>query len=129
MAAIPAPEPVVAVELTLQTRGVHKSILVNAQQTQVDINGQRRQQPTPPSQWQAVLKALQGVELANLSSLPVDVSRSAVDAALSAHVRITTAAQTYESPTYDHPNAPAPLVPLIKAVVASAPAVTRSEFR
>jgi hypothetical protein len=129
MALTSSPKPVVSVELTLQTRGFYKSIIVTAQQTMVDINGQRRQQPTPANQWQAILKTLQGVHLEDLSSLPTDVSRSSVDAALSARVRIKTAAQTYESATYDHPNPPAVLVPLVKALVASAPSGARSEFR
>ena len=129
MAFAPAPEPVVSVELTLQTRGVHKSIIVTAKQTQVDINGQPRQQPTPPNQWQAILKTLKDVNLEGISTLPTDVSRSSVDAALSARVRITTATQTYESATYDHPNPPAALVPLVKALVTCTPSGARAEFR
>ena len=129
MALTYAPEPVVSVELTLQTRGVHKSIIVTAKQTVVEINDQRRQQPTPATHWQAIIKSLQGVNLEGLPSLPTDVSRSSVDAALSARVRVTTTTQTYESATYDHPNPPAVLVPLVKALVASAPSGARSEFR
>ena len=129
MTATTAPEPVVSVELVLQTRGVYKSIHVTARQTQVDINGQQQQQPTPSSRWQAILQALRGVNLAGLSSVTGDVSRSSVDAALSARVRITTATKTYESATYDHPNAPAVLMPLVKAIVATAPATARTEFR
>ncbi len=122
-------ERIVSVEMTLQTRGVYKSIQVTPQQTQVEVNGQQRQRPTSPGQWQAVLKALQGVNLTGLSSLPVDVSRSAVDAALSARVRVTTATQTYESATYDHPHPPTGLVPLVKAIIATAPAATQADFR
>jgi hypothetical protein len=129
MAMTYAPEPVVSVELTLQTRGVHKSIIVTAKQTVVEINDQRRQQPTPVNQWKAIKKSLQGVNLEGLPSLPTDVSRSSVDAALSARVRVTTTTQTYESATYDHPNPPAVLVPLVKALVASAPSGARPEFR
>ena len=128
MAATTAPEPVVSVELVLQTRGVYKSIHVTARQTQVNINDQQQQQPTSPSRWQAILQSLRGVNLTGLSSLPADVSRSSVDAALSARVRVTTATQTYESTTYDHPNAPTVLMPLIKAIVATAPATARTEF-
>ncbi|MDB5242574.1 MAG: hypothetical protein JWP57_3199 [Spirosoma sp.] len=129
MALTYAPQRVVSVELTLQTRGVYKSILVTAKQTEVDINGQHRQQPTPPGQWQTIIKSLQGVNLEELSSLPTDVSRSSVDAALSARVHIKTATQTYESVTYDHPNPPAKLVPLVKALVACAPSTSRAQFR
>lgn len=128
MTATTAPEPVVSVELVLQTRGVYKSIHVTARQTQVNINDQQQQQPTSPSQWQTILQSLRGVNLTGLSSLPADVSRSSVDAALSARVRVTTATQTYESTTYDHPNAPTVLMPLIRAIVATAPATARTEF-
>ena len=122
-------ERIVSVGLTLQTRGVYKSILVTPQQTQVEVNGQQRQRPTSPAQWQAILKALQDVKLAGLSSLPTDVSRSAVDAALSARVRVITDTQTYESATYDHPHPPAKLVSLVKAILASAPPAMQGDFR
>lgn len=124
-----APDPIVSVELTLQTRGVHKSIRVTRQQTDVDINGRHRQQATRPAQWQALLNALRGVDLSSIASLPTDVSRSAVDAALSARVRVATATHTYESVTYDHPTPPARLTPAVRALIGSAPKSTQTEFR
>ena len=122
-------ERIVSVELTLQTRGVYKSILVTPKQTQVEVNGKQQKRPTPSAQWQAILKALQGVNLRGLSSLPVDVSRTAVDSALSARLRVATTTQTYESAPYDHPNPPAGLVSLIRTIVAVAPPASRAEFR
>lgn len=118
-----------SVELSLRTRGVNRSIVITAQQTQIDINGQRRQQATSPKQWQAILKALETVKLTEMPSLPTDVSRSAVDAALAAHVTVRTTGQTYESATYDHPNPPAPLAPLVKTMVSILPAASRSAFQ
>lgn len=124
-----AREPVHSVELTLQTRGVHKSIRVTPQQTLIDVNGRQQQQVTTPARWKSILTALKNVELAQMASLPADVSRSSVDAALMAHVSVTTASQTYESVTYDHPSTPTVLAPLVKAIIGSTPAATQTEFR
>jgi hypothetical protein len=127
---IPQPaDSVQSVELTLQTRGVYRSILVTPRTTRVDVNGKQHQQPTKPSQWKAILKALEGLPLADPPSLPTDVSRSAVDAALSARVRVTTPSQTVESVTYDHPNPPSRMAPLVKAIIATLPAANREAFQ
>lgn len=124
-----APEPVQSVELSLRTRGVQKVILVTPKQTQVDINGKRTQQATKPAHWKVIMTTLKRIDLTKMASLPADVSRSSVDAALMAHVSVVTANQTYESVTYDHPNAPTALAPLVKAIIDSTPAATRAEFR
>lgn len=124
-----AHEPVQSVELTLQTRGVHKSIRVTPKQTLIDVNGKQQQQATTPARWKSILAALKPVELAQMASLPADVSRSSVDAALMAHVSVTTASQTYESVTYDHPSAPKALAPLVKAIIGSAPTASQTQFR
>ena len=121
--------PVDSVTLTLQTRGVHKSILITAQQTNVDVNGTIRHYPTSVTQWQAIQKALDQVDLSGLSSLPVNVSKSAVDAALSAHIQVVSRAQTYESAYYDHPDPPTKLVPLVQAMLACIPAAAQADFR
>lgn len=122
-------DPVLSVELTLQTRGTRKSISVNARQTRVDINGNVRQTATPPKQWSAILTALKKINLTDLSSLQTTTSRSAVDAALSARIQVTTTSQTYESAPYDHPHPPQEVTALVDAIIGSAPSASRNEFR
>ncbi len=117
-----------SVSLTLQTRGVHKLIRITARQTQTDVNGVVNQYPTPVSQWQVILKALDQVDLSGLSSLPADASKSSVDAALSAHVQISSAGRTYESVRYDHPNPPIKLAPLVRSIIGSLPPAAQSDF-
>lgn len=129
LAATAFEEPVLSVELTLQTRGVRKSITVDPKQTRIDLNGQSRQVPTAPKQWRAILSALKGITLADLPSLKSTSSRASVDAALSARIRVTTATQTYESAPYDHPNPPASLAALVQAIRGSVPADSRASFR
>ncbi len=129
MLSMASSNPVDSVSLTLQTRGVHKLIRITARQTQTDVNGVVNHYATPISQWQVILKALDKVDLSGLSSLPVDVSKSSVDAALSAHVQISSGGRTYESVHYDHPHPPTKLVSLVRAIVGSLPPDSQPDFK
>lgn len=121
-------DPVLSVELVRQTRGVRKTIHVDPQQIRIDVNGNLQQVKTQPKQWRAILAALKGVRLEDLPAMTGDVTRSSVDAALIARLRVTTATKTYESAPHDHPGPPAELVPLTKAMVACVPPESRKQF-
>jgi hypothetical protein len=124
------PRPVVqSVSLTLQTRGVRKEIRVDARQMRVTINDRVTAYPTPARHWQRITNLLARMRLRDLPTLPASTRRSATDAALAAQVVVVTAGKTYESSTYDHPNAPAAMGPLVKTLIDGMPIGLRGEFQ
>ena len=55
-------------------------------------------------------------------------SRSAVDAAYQAQIRVIRGGKTYETEPFDYPDAPKPLAGLLKTLVQTAPKSQREEF-
>ncbi len=115
--------------LTLQTRGVQKEIRVDARQTRITINGDVTTVPTPAKHWQRLTGLLATMTLADLATLPASTHRQASDAALAAQIQVVTSKKTYESVSYDHPNAPDVMLPLTSAVVEGVPKKWRTEFQ
>lgn len=129
MAISTAPaERVLSVELTLQTRGTRKSVTITPAQTVVQINEAQRQERTTPARWRAVVQSLSNVPLNRIATLEVLADKQAVDAAFAATLRVKTDRQTYESTTFDYPNAPELLKPLLKAIRAGVPKADQSQF-
>lgn len=116
------------VELTMQTRGTEKRLRVSAAQTEVQINDDTRRVKTSPAQWQRLVQHLNALRLAELPRMKSNASRSAVDAAYQAQIRVVRAGKTYETNQFDYPNAPKPLAGLLKTLVETIPEPERAEF-
>ncbi len=129
LSAVLGPKPISSVELTLSTRGTTKTLTVSATRAVVDINGTKQSQKTDPAQWKKLLAQFNALELSTLPNLKAPTDRSAVDAAYSATLRVTTPQGSYETASFDHPNPPKQLVALIRTLVESAPKAAREEFR
>lgn len=129
LAAVFGPKPISSVELTLSTRGTTKTLTVSAIRAVVDINGTKQSQKTDPAQWKKLLAQLNALDLSRLHTLESPTDRSAVDAAYSATLRVTTPQRRYETATFDHPNPPKQLIALLQTLVESAPKAAREEFR
>ncbi len=125
-----APKPNIrAVSLTLQTRGVHKEIRVDARQMRITLNDRVATVPTPAPYWKQITGLLGSMSLPGLATLPASKSRQAVDAALAGQIQVVTSDRTFESVSYDHPNAPTALVPLVNALINKVPVGIRAEFK
>jgi type IV secretory pathway TrbD component len=110
-------ETVNSVELSYQTRGTQKNLLITPDRTVVIINGEEVQSiKTTSAQWKKVAFALSKVNLVGLSTLKRPTNKSAHDGAFITKVKVATFVKEYESSTFDHTAPPTQLVELIKTM-------------
>jgi type IV secretory pathway TrbD component len=108
-------ETVNSVELSYQTRGTQKNLLITPDRTVVIINGEEVQSfKTTVAQWKKVALALDKVKLNGISTLKRPTYKSLHDGAFITKVKVATFVKEYESSTFDHTAPPIQLVELIK---------------
>lgn len=110
-------ETVNSVELSYQTRGTQKNLLITPDRTVVIINGEEVQSiKTTSAQWKKIAFALGKVNLVGISTLKRPTQKSLHDGAYITKVKVATFVKEYESSSFDHSAPPIQLVELIKTM-------------
>lgn len=74
-------------------------------------------------EWNNLLASLKDLKIQDLESLEPPTDGRMVDAAAQANLSITKNNNIFETKTFDHGNAPAPVEPLVKAILRLAETV------
>lgn len=106
-------ETVKSVELSYQTRGMRKFLHITSDSIVVTINEETHNYKTIPAQWKKIVKSLEKVKLAGISSLKRPSKRAAFDGAMNAELIVTTTKKKYESSNFDHNQ---PNIVLVKTI-------------
>jgi hypothetical protein len=117
-------EPVKSVELSYQTRGMRKFLHITSDSVEVTINEETHNYKTTPAQWKKIVKTLEKVNLAGISSLKRPSKKSAYDGAMIAQLVVTTSKKKYESSNFDHNQ---PNVLLVKTIDAMKMTLAKTE--
>lgn len=75
------------------------------------------------AEWQNLMATLNNLKIQNIETLEPPTEGRMVDAAAQANLSITQNNNVFETKTFDHGNAPAPIEPLVKAILRLAETV------
>ncbi|AXG73621.1 hypothetical protein DVK85_05000 [Flavobacterium arcticum] len=110
----------IAFEYEAMTRGAYKKVIVK-QDTVITLNSRDTAPITTglkKGDWNKLLSALQKVDLDKISELKPPSTRSHVDAALAANLKVIRKDKTYQSNGFDHGNPPAEIKVLVEEILA-----------
>jgi hypothetical protein len=108
-------ETINSVELSYQTRGMRKFLHITPDSVVVTINDDVHNYKTTPAQWKKIVKTLEKVNLAGISTLKRPSKRAAFDGAMAAQLVVKTSKKTFESSNFDHNQ---PNIVLVKTIDA-----------
>lgn len=103
------------------TRGSSKTVTVDEGviKTQQFLGGKQTMvsEPMDKAQWNAILVAAEKVNLDGLETLQRPSTKSYVDAAYGARLKVTVDGKEYTSAGFDHGNPPAEITQLVKEIL------------
>ena len=109
----------IAFEYEAMTRGAYKKVIVK-QDTVITITGRDAMPITTglkKGDWNELLAELAKVDLDKISELKPPSTRSHVDAALAANLKVIRKNKTYQSNGFDHGNPPAEIKELVEEIL------------
>lgn len=109
----------IAFEYEAMTRGAYKKVIVK-QDTVITLNSRDAVPVTKrlkKSDWNELLAELSKVDLDKISELKPPSTRSHVDAALAANLKVIKKDKTYQSSGFDHGNPPAEIKELVEEIL------------
>lgn len=105
------------------TRGSSKTVTVDEGviKTQQSLGGKQSMdsEPMDKAKWNAILAAAEKVNLDGLETLKRPSTKSYVDAAYAARLKVTVDGKEYTSAGFDHGNPPAEIKELVTAIVSA----------
>jgi hypothetical protein len=113
------PETIKSVELSYQTRGMQKLLLINQDSIEVTINGKISNYKITKTQWQKIIKTFQKVKLSGISKLKRPSTKSFHDGAMMSQLKVITNLKEYNSVGFDHDMPPTALSKTISAMKAT----------
>jgi hypothetical protein len=121
-------ETVTSVELSYQTRGMRKFLHITSDSIVVTINEETHNYKTTPAQWNKIVKSLEKVKLAGISSLKRPSKRAAFDGAMNAELIVNTSKKKYQSSNFDHNQPNIVLVKTIKEMKLTLAGTEQHDF-
>ena len=109
----------IAFEYEAMTRGAYKKVIVK-QDTVITISNRSAAPVTKTlkkGDWNELLAELSKVDLDKISELKPPSTRSHVDAALAASLKVIKKDKTYQSSGFDHGNPPAEIKELVEEIL------------
>ena len=121
-------ETVTSVELSYQTRGMRKFLHITSDSIVVTINEETHNYKTAPAQWNKIVKSIEKVKLAGISSLKRPSKRAAFDGAMNAELIVNTSKKKYQSSNFDHNQPNIVLVKTIKEMKLTLAGTEQHDF-
>ena len=115
----PLTETIKSVELSYQTRGMQKFLIINRDSTEVKINDKISHHKTSTVQWQKIVKTFDKIKLSGISKLKRPSTKSFHDGAMMSQLKVITNLKKYDSVGFDHDMPPLALVKTINAMKAT----------
>ena len=112
-------ETIKSVELSYQTRGMQKFLLINPDSIELRINDKVSHYKTSKVQWQKIIKTFDKIKLSGISKLKRPSTKSFHDGALMTELKVITNLKVYNSIGFDHDMPPTALVKTINAMKAT----------
>ncbi len=109
-------ETIKSVELSYQTRGMQKFLIINADSIEVKINGKIANYKLTKNQWKKILKTFDKVKLSTISKLKRPTTKSFYDGAFISQLKVITNLKEYESVNFDHDAPPTALIKTVNAM-------------
>jgi hypothetical protein len=106
-------ETIKSVELSYQTRGMQKFLLISPDSIEVRINDKISHYKTSKTQWLKIIKTFDKIKLSGISKLKRPSTKSFYDGALMGNLKVTTNLKEYNSVGFDHDMPPTALVKTI----------------
>jgi hypothetical protein len=112
-------ETIKSVELSYQTRGMQKFLVINSDSIEVRINDKISHYKTSKAQWNKILKTFQNIKLSGISKLKRPSTKSYYDGAMMSQLKVITNLKEYNSIGFDHDMPPVLLVKTINSMKAT----------
>ena len=110
----------ISIEYSAHSRGTYKHIIVNKKQ--ISIENKRGESPIiktcNEAHWDALLKALKPVDVANIPNLKAPSEKRFYDGAAIATLTIIYNGETYTTTSFDHGNPPIEIAELVKEILS-----------
>jgi hypothetical protein len=110
----------ISIEYSAHSRGTYNHIIVNKKQ--ISIENRRGESPIiktcNEAHWDALLKALKPVDVANIPNLEAPSEKRFYDGAAIATLTIIYNGESYTTPSFDHGNPPKEIAELVKEILS-----------